>query len=60
MAQQQHQHMPPSYPSPALNYSYNVYANMPIYANGAVDLGSIFVPVSMSMDGIHTGNYLQS
>lgn len=41
------------------HYDYSDYAGMPVYDNGAVDLGSMCIPASMAVDGINLGEYIQ-
>ena len=36
---------------------YNIYAGTPMYASGAVELDSMCVPATMTMDGISLGDY---
>lgn len=40
-------------------YNYHMYPGTPVYANGAVDLGSMCVPASITVDGMNMGDYVQ-
>lgn len=54
-------HMQSAYgPSADLTAYYDLSYPTQIYANGAVELGSMCVPASMTMDGMHAGGHLQS
>ncbi|EKM53997.1 uncharacterized protein PHACADRAFT_257545 [Phanerochaete carnosa HHB-10118-sp] len=48
-----------TYPEEQLTtyYDYGLHTGTPMYANGAVDLGSMCVPASIAMDGL--GDYVQ-